>query len=429
MKVLLVAGGSRGDTQPIVALARALSVAGHAVVLCVPDSSESLARSYGLYCVSFADFTKKLMEDPEVGSITEGNGLNARARKVSRKYLYLQEDLYNKMATLLDEGIDLMVHHPDSRSHQLAELLGVRSVVVTLGPHLIPTRYVPHPLASLSLPPVLNSASHHWYRVRGSLISPRGLLRSFSRDPVGKWRRDILGLPLRSKYQNSIKDPLGSPKTVLQGFSRHVISPLLKYEYHVHTTGYWYLPASSHWKAPQQLTDFIAYAERPVFVGFGSIVGSNPQRISRIVAEALRLVRVRAVVVTGWGGIDQEAINGDNVFVADQVPYDWLFPQMAAVVHSGGAGTTAAALASGRPQVVCPLFVDQPFWAQRMYLNGVAAAPQPQRWLTPEGLASAIRRAVTDQAMEEQARVLGEHVRAEDGVSKAVKILESLGKE
>ncbi|MBF8191795.1 hypothetical protein ITP53_40130 [Nonomuraea sp. K274] len=95
-------------------------------------------------------------------------------------------------------------------------------------------------------------------------------------------------------------------------------------------------------------------------------------------------------------------------------------------MHHGGGGTTGAALAAGRPQVVCPFVADQPFWAGRMHAAGVAPTPQPQRRLTPEGLAAAIKVAVTDRALAERAEVLRHRIRAEDGATAAVKILETL---
>ncbi|WP_246258659.1 glycosyltransferase [Amycolatopsis anabasis] len=99
---------------------------------------------------------------------------------------------------------------------------------------------------------------------------------------------------------------------------------------------------------------------------------------------------------------------------------------MAAIVHHGGAGTTGAALASGRPQVVCPFVADQPFYARHLHASGVAAAPQPQHRLTPDGLAHAVRLAVTSRAMASHAEEFGHRIRAENGVTTAVRILESL---
>ena len=100
--------------------------------------------------------------------------------------------------------------------------------------------------------------------------------------------------------------------------------------------------------------------------------------------------------------------------------------RVAATVHDGGAGTTGAALRAGIPAVVVPFSVDQPFWASRVAALGVGPTPIPRRRLTRAGLADALHQAVADQAMGVRAAVLGEAVRAEDGVAVAVEHFERL---
>lgn len=131
---------------------------------------------------------------------------------------------------------------------------------------------------------------------------------------------------------------------------------------------------------------------------------------------------MRAVVATGWGGIT--GVDADNVLVIDQAPHDWLFPRVSAVVHHGGGGTTGAALAAGRPQVVCPFVADQPHWANRMHAIGVAPPPLGQQHLTADRLAEAIRHATGDTALCERAERLGREIRAQNGVQVAVDALE-----
>jgi sterol 3beta-glucosyltransferase len=103
-----------------------------------------------------------------------------------------------------------------------------------------------------------------------------------------------------------------------------------------------------------------------------------------------------------------------------------VFPRTAVIVHHGGAGTTAAAVRAGRPQVVCPFVGDQPFWGRRMHQLGVAPEPVDQRRLSAPRLAAAIREAIDDPAMISAARRLGDQVRAENGVATAVDVLEQV---
>ena len=114
-----------------------------------------------------------------------------------------------------------------------------------------------------------------------------------------------------------------------------------------------------------------------------------------------------------------------NVFMVGSVPHSWLFPQMAAVVHHGGAGTTAAGLRAGVPSIPTPFFGDQPFWGQRVQALGVGPAPIPRRRLTVDRLAEAMRQVVTDTGMRRRAASLGAAIRAEEGVARAVAVIEN----
>ena len=110
--------------------------------------------------------------------------------------------------------------------------------------------------------------------------------------------------------------------------------------------------------------------------------------------------------------------------VVGDVPHGWLFPQMAAVVHHGGAGTTAAGLRAGLPTVVCPFFADQPLWGRRVHALGAGPPPIPARRLSAARLAQALTQAVRDPAMRQRAATLGERLRAEDGVGQAAEVIE-----
>jgi sterol 3beta-glucosyltransferase len=162
--------------------------------------------------------------------------------------------------------------------------------------------------------------------------------------------------------------------SVLYSFSRHVLPPPKDWSENVHVTGYWILDETNCWQPPPELLDFLDAGPPPIFVGFGSMGGRNPARTTRLVLEALAKTGQRGLLVTGWGGLETEE-EPDNVFKVENAPYDWLFPRMAAVVHHGGAGTTAAGLQAGKPSVICPFVADQPFWGQRGAWCRAAADP------------------------------------------------------
>jgi UDP:flavonoid glycosyltransferase YjiC (YdhE family) len=156
-----------------------------------------------------------------------------------------------------------------------------------------------------------------------------------------------------------------------------------------------------------------------VSVGFGSTIDADPEEITTCVLRALRRAGLRGILLTGWGGIGDTDLP-DEVFKTGEVPHDWLFGRVRAAVHRGGTGTTAALLRAGVPTVVVPFTPDQAFWGWRVAALGAGPEPVPRARLSAGLLAGAIRRATTDPGMKERARLLGERIRAENGVSRAV---------
>ena len=158
-------------------------------------------------------------------------------------------------------------------------------------------------------------------------------------------------------------------------------------------------------------------------LGLAACLDATPQQLAGLILEALAKSGQRGLLLTGWGGLRAEMVP-DNVFVLDSAPHSWLFPRMAAVVHHGGAGTTAEGLRAGIPTVIVPFAFDQPFWGERIKALGLGPDPIPQKKLTADRLAQAIRIAVTDSGMREQAVSCGEAIRAEDGFGNAVKTIQ-----
>jgi len=150
-----------------------------------------------------------------------------------------------------------------------------------------------------------------------------------------------------------------------------------------------------------------------------SMTPRHAERLTEVALAALQATGCRGVLQAGWAGLGAGAV-ADDVYAVTEIPHDWLFPQMAAVVHHGGAGTTAAALRAGVPAIITPLFADQPLWGARVAALGVGPAPMPLRQVTAERLAAAIRQATRDSRMKARAVVLGERIRSEQGVLRAV---------
>lgn len=184
---------------------------------------------------------------------------------------------------------------------------------------------------------------------------------------------------------------------------------------HIDVSGFFFLDLAPSYIPDPELEAFLEAGPPPVYIGFGSIVVENPDAMTRIIFDAIHLAGVRALVSKGWGGLGADDVEiPETVFMLGNVPHDWLFEHVSAVVHHGGAGTTAAGIKAGKPTVVVPFFGDQPFWGAM--IARANAGPEPIRYkhLTAQKLSEAIKTCL-DPNIQERATFLGNKIRQEAG--------------
>jgi UDP:flavonoid glycosyltransferase YjiC (YdhE family) len=293
----------------------------------------------------------------------------------------------------------------------IAEALRIPVINIEPTP-LLPTRAFPAP----SWPIQRNLGGLH------NTISGRAMLQViwlWYRPFVNEFRKS-LGL---STYSGSGFYRALRSTPMLSAYSPSIIPHPTDWPDSVQVTGYFFLDAQVDWQPPSELKAFLQAGDPPVYIGFGSMAGRNPEQLASLVIEALAKSGQRGLLLTGWGGLRAELLP-DNVFVLDSAPHSWLFPRMAAVVHHGGAGTTAEGLRAGVPSVIIPFVLDQSFWGARIKALGLGPNPIPKKNLTADRLANAIRIAVTDSGMKQRAHSCGAAIRAENGIANAMKIIQ-----
>jgi UDP:flavonoid glycosyltransferase YjiC (YdhE family) len=242
------------------------------------------------------------------------------------------------------------------------------------------------------------------------------------RSLMNKLRKEVLNLPsvpLRSNYPNLLRK---QKSPVIFGFSPRVVSKPPDWGINTHITGYWFLDSSSDWHPTADIVDFLSSGPPPVYVGFSIANIRCPEEIINLVLQAMATTKQRCLLATDLVELGQSDLP-ENVLSVGFVPHDWLFPQVAAVVHHGGAGTTAAGLKAGKPTIIVPSFLDQPFWGQRIAQLGIGPQPIPRNKLSADRLAAAITNAVSDKDMHERAAAIGTQIREEDGVANAVEVI------
>jgi len=420
MKIFINTFGSRGDVQPFIVLGKALKAKGHAVMICTSSRFEADITKNGLEYGYVTNDALALL-DADKAIFEDSLGIVGMA-KIFFKLIKIAKPLNKKMvqnAWVAAKGFkpDLVIYHAKALGGvSIAEKFKVPAIMISLIPMLAPT--AEFPLFAL---PKLGLGG--WYNRLTYKLIPLGY-KSYLKD-LNDVRVNEMGLEKLPKHTGITAMPDGSLVPNIHAISPSVLSKPKDWP-SIHTvSGYLIEQQDEQWAASLALRAFLAGGEPPIYVGFGSMSGSNPERLTKMIVEALAQANVRGIIATGWGGL--EALDlPENILTIDSAPHAWLFPQVAAVVHHGGAGTTAAGLQAGRPTIICPFFGDQPFWADQVVKLGVGIKVTSQKKLGAEELAEAIRNVTTDIKIREAAAVLGKKIQSEDGVFNAINIIEEI---
>lgn len=421
MRITIIALGSRGDVQPYISLGKGLQETGYEVRLLTHQNFEGLVNTYGLEFWSARGNVQEVAESQEMSELLEkGNFLAISAFQAKAAQRAAVEWAEDGLAAC--QGVDMIIAG-------IGGLFIGLSLAESIGVPLLQAYYVPFtptkaflgvlfPQPSLQLGGSFNRLSHHL---------TRQVMWQGSRSADKLARQKVLGLPA-APFWGPYNSKLIQGMPVLYGYSPSVIPRPSDWNENIHVTGYWFLDSEDTWKPPSALMDFLESGSTPVYIGFGSMSNRKPEETAELVINALKMSNQRAILHSGWSGLQKSDLS-DSIFMIDSIPHAWLFPRVAAVVHHGGAGTTAAGLRAGIPSIVVPFFGDQPFWGARVVELGAGPKPIPYKNLTAEQLSQAIQVAVTNDAMRQRAANLGTIIRSEDGVARALEVIQRFDKQ
>jgi sterol 3beta-glucosyltransferase len=412
MRFVLAALGTRGDSDPLIALSMQLQCRGHEVVFITHEDHESQARAFGI------NFHKV---DGNLKASSEGlKNLNLWTGKAALKKWHetFFVPFYRRMLDAIWEQVQradaLILGGPGLISAQRAgQIRNIPTFIACSFPALSPTRYFPHLIGpQLNLGPLFNRLSYSlnrlypadWYRV------------------IAAWHRETLGVGPPARYENYLKAD-GRRLPVLYCYSEALFPSPPDWDDTVCVSGFWLLPEDPTWKPPPALLDFLHGGSPPICISFSSLIGLHPEKSMAVVNAAIRRLPYRVLVCGGWGGLCDANLPG-NAFFIRSAPFQWLFRYVGLVVHHGGAGTTATAIRAGKPAVICPALGDQPFWARVAHKKGVAPPSRMHHRLTADWLVYAIRLVSSTPSMARSAMELGQRLQQEDSFGKAIQFID-----
>lgn len=415
MKISLLAYGSRGDVQPYLALGLGLKARGHEVTFAVPENFLEFVAAEGLRAHPLVGDTKAAMES---GGHAELIWKNQTYQFFVRMGKQLAQDRERYWDSILEasQGADLVLSSPVTEflAQAVAEKVAARCVLSFLAPMVPSSDFCCFalPFQSFHFGP-LNRLSHAamalgWWQLNLPYINDarrRWNLKPWPGNPSARFRK-------------------GGGLSLL-GYSPSVFPPGSDWGPKIQVTGAWQIPSMKN-SAEQNDRGFLDWLEDgppPIFFGFGSMPLPEPEAFMEMAAELCEELGLRALMGSGWTHISTAACDlPDNLAIVEEADHAWLFPQCAAIVHHGGAGTTHAALRSGVPNLVAS-FADQPFWGAQVQRLGVGAH-LPFRRLSPLALRESLQ-GVLQEGVQERAAALAGHMATEDGVNRAIDLLEA----
>ncbi|XP_039003172.1 sterol 3-beta-glucosyltransferase UGT80A2-like [Hibiscus syriacus] len=412
LQIVMLIVGTRGDVQPFIAIGKRLQDYGHRVRLATHSNFKEFVLTAGLEFYPLGG-------DPKVlaGYMVKNKGfLPSGPSEIPIQRNQIKDIIYSLLPACKEpdphSGIpfkaDAIIANPPAYGHtHVAEALKVPIHIFFTMPWT-PTSEFSHPLSRVKQPA--------GYRLSYQIVD--SMIWLGIRDLINDLRKKKLKL----RPVTYLSGSQGSDSDVPHGYiwSPHLVPKPKDWGPKIDVVGFCFLDLAKNYEPPASLVQWLAAGPKPIYIGFGSLPVQEPEKMTQIIVEALEQTGQRGIINKGWGGLGKLAEPKDFVYLLDNVPHDWLFLQCKAVVHHGGAGTTAAGLKAACPTTIVPFFGDQPFWGDRVHARGVGPPPiQVDEFSLPK-LIDAIK-FMLNPKVKEKAIELAKAMENEDGVSGAVK--------
>jgi len=402
MRIAILAWGTRGDVQPMLALGQQLAVQGHKIRFGAAHAFADTVRAQGFEFVplgpqmDFDDY-QQLMATVEA----EKNP-RKQNRLLVQNVLLPNLERYYADCLRASADVELIVGHWLQIGAGLsAETLGIPWVSVTLHPAGI-------------------ESEQTWQMTAEGERSGAAFDQWLWGDRLQRFRAQLGLRSFTSAAASLYSDTLN-----LVSVSRYLLSEHTEWNERHQVTGYFFLDEPQEWQPDAALLDFLERHDKPIIVSFSSLAGAAVEQMSKLLLETLKQINRPAIIQSGWGGFGATPLPSQILRIGD-VPHEWLFKHAACVVHHGGAGTTAAALRCGVPSVVIWHMFDQPYWGNLLAAKGLGPLPLSRISLSTITLAKCIEEVFSNPSYSECCRNMSEQISQEDGVRDAVQKIQAL---
>ncbi|XP_058729336.1 sterol 3-beta-glucosyltransferase UGT80A2-like [Vicia villosa] len=412
LNIVMLIVGTRGDVQPFVAIGKRLQDYGHRVRLATHSNFKEFVLTAGLEFYPLGG-------DPKVlaGYMVKNKGfLPSGPSDIPTQRNQMKEIINSLLPACKEPDIDsgvpfkaeAIIANPPAYGHtHVAEALKIPIHIFFTMPWT-PTTEFPHPLSRVK--------QQAGYRLSYQIVD--SLIWLGIRDMINDLRKKKLKLRPVTYLSGSQGSETDIPHAYI--WSPHLVPKPKDWGPKIDVVGFCFLDLASNFEPPESLVKWLEDGDKPIYIGFGSLPVQDPKKMTQIIVEALETTGQRGIINKGWGGLGNLTEPKDSIYLLDNIPHDWLFLHCKAVVHHGGAGTTAAGLKAACPTTIVPFFGDQPFWGERVHDRGVGPPPIPVDEFSLPKLIDAIN-FMLDPKVKDHAIELAKAMENEDGVTGAVK--------
>ena len=409
MKIILATYGSLGDLQPLLTFSLALKERGHDVLLCAPPEDADRVQNQQCPYYPLGSNTREFLNQINIAGPHQKNPIAWNAT-----ILFLRQEIKNQfkyLAAVVNQA-DLIIWNSTVYAiPSLAEYFHIPCRFLAICPQSIPSSY--HPFFHLS--------NHNMPRWMNKFTWLAGYqLENIVCKRVINEERIKLGMPpIREIYDYKLGDEvLVASDPILGRIPSDYKHPCVQ-------LGYFH--ASVKGELDTDLQNYIAAGPKPVYIGFGSMTIEKYAKKFEVFVRQVAQATQHRLVISGVADAHGEIAKG--FYAVGHVPHSLLFPQMSAVVHHGGAGTTATAARAGVPQIIVPHFFDQFYWGNQIFVQGLGPRPINRRVLTVPRLSNAIQECLANPSFQRRATFIANGLRKQDPLDNAVAYIESIGRD
>jgi len=398
-KILLMTIGTHGDIAPFIALADALRENGYEVSLATSADYQETVRRHKLHFDPLSENLEHLMHSRLANILRNKSAIHVLGYPRALKHLI--QSIYGQLiarAWQLMQQCDIVIFHPSlAFVPELAAAANIPSVMGSLQPTL-PTSTLPFCLLGLRQLGIMNRLTY--------------TLPNLLREIVKRQARAFL-------QKNRLSPRKDAPKygdLVLNAFSKTICPPPADWPDNAITTGEWAL--HPNWTPSNELSQFLDDGPPPIYITLGSMPW-NAEKNGPLLMDAAKHWGGRIIIGIAYGGLGRNK-QSQNILSIGHTPHSVLLPRVGAIMHHGGAGTTAAGLRAGLPTLVTPVLLDQFFWGHRVHALGAGPSPRRLSTMNAATLAGLFDALVNTPSYRLAARDVATRMQSEDGLSASV---------